>query len=224
MCEPYPTFVKASPEIPDIALTTTDVEKLNLPTPKPAYSPTDPKTGLNDFLSQNGRKIKHMTGDGNCMFRSLSYHIFGHQEEHLATRKLIIEFESLNRQQFAKYLLEVNEPDIELHLKKMGKPFVWGTHIELKAAASYFQIPLYFCQKSPKTNCYEWHCFSPICSAEKLNYPQNRVYPTRSLGHFELAYYTGVHYDCIVSTDTNSTPKVPPQLTGQISFCAEVLE
>ena len=43
MCKPYLTFVKASPEIPDIALTTTDVEKLNLPTPKPAYSPTDPR-------------------------------------------------------------------------------------------------------------------------------------------------------------------------------------
>ena len=134
MCKPYPTFVKASPEIPDIALTTTDVEKLNLPTPKPAYSPTDPKTGLNDFLSQNGRKIKHMTGDGNCMFRSLSYHIFGHQEEHLTTRNLINEFESLNQQQFTKYLLEFNKPGIELHLK-MGKLFVWGMHIELKAAA-----------------------------------------------------------------------------------------
>ena len=130
-----------------------------------------------------------MTGDGNCMFRSLSYHIFGHQEEHLATIKLIAEFECLNQQQFAKYLLEVNEPDIQLHLKKMGKPFVWGTHIELKAAASYFQIPLYFCEKSPKTECYEWRCFSPICSAEKLNYTQNRAYVTKSLGHFELAYY-----------------------------------
>jgi len=131
---------------------------------------------------------------------------------------------SFNQQQIAKYLLEVNEPDIQLHLKKMGKPFVWGTHIELKAAASYFQIPLYFCEKSPKTECYEWHCFSPICSAEKLNYPQNRAYVTKSLGHFELAYYEGVHYDCIVSTDTNRTPKVPPQLTGHISFHAEVLE
>jgi len=106
----------------------------------------------------------------------------------------------------------------------MGKPFVWGAHTELKAAASYFQIPLYFCEKSPKTECYEWHCFSPICSAEKLNYPQNRAYVTKSLGHFELAYYEGVHYDCIVSTDTNRTPKVPPQLTGHVSFHAEVLE
>jgi len=33
MCNPYPTFVKASPDIPDIALTTNDVKKLNLPTP-----------------------------------------------------------------------------------------------------------------------------------------------------------------------------------------------
>ena len=56
MCKPYPTFVKASPEIPDIALTTTDVEKLNLSTPKPAYSPTDPRTGLNDFLSQKWKE------------------------------------------------------------------------------------------------------------------------------------------------------------------------
>ena len=50
MCKPYPTFVKASPDIPDIALTATDVEQLNLPTPKPPYSPTDPRTGLSDFL------------------------------------------------------------------------------------------------------------------------------------------------------------------------------
>ena len=57
-----------------------------------------------------------MTGDGNRMFLSLSYHIFGYQEEHLATRKLITEFECLNQQQFAKYLLEVNEPDIQLRL------------------------------------------------------------------------------------------------------------
>jgi len=119
------------------------------------------------------------------MFRSLSCHIFGHQE-HLATRKLISEFECLNQQQFAKYLLEVNERGTQLHLKKMSKPFVWGTHIELKAAASYFQIPLCFCEESPKTECYEWHCFSPICSAEKLNYPQNRAYITKSLGHLNL--------------------------------------
>ena len=32
-----------------------------------------------------------------------------------------------------------------------GTTIVWGTHIELKATASYFQIPLYFCQKSPRT-------------------------------------------------------------------------
>ena len=64
-----------------------------------------------------------MTGDGNRMFLSLSYHIFGYQEEHLATRKLITEFECLNQQQFAKYLLEVNEPDIQLRL-------CGGGHIE----------------------------------------------------------------------------------------------
>ena len=93
---------------------------------------------------------------------------------------------SFNQQQFAKYLLEVNEPVTQLHLMKMGKPFVWGMHIELKAASSYFQIPLYFCEKSPKAECYGWHCFSPICSAEKLNYPKTGLTLQSYLGTLNL--------------------------------------
>ena len=88
-----------------------------------------------------------------------------------------------------------------------GKPFVWGTHIALKAAALYFHIPLYLCERSPKTECYEWHCFSPIYSAEKINYPQNRAYVTKSLGHFELAYYTGVHSTALCQLTQTELPR-----------------
>ena len=53
MCNPYATFVKESPDIPDIALTTNDVKKLNLPTPKPVYSPG--QAYLTFCLKQEGK-------------------------------------------------------------------------------------------------------------------------------------------------------------------------
>ena len=57
---------------------------------------------------------------------------------------------------FQDHLLAVNEPDIDQHIKKMGLPNVWGTHVEVVAAATFYQIPVYFTVNNDSTGEYQW--------------------------------------------------------------------
>ena len=112
---------------------------------------------------------------------------------------MFIWLESLNRPVFTNYLLTVNEPDIDQHIKKMALPNVWGTHVEIIAAATFYQIPVYFTTK--ENNEHRWEVIKPI-PAERIRMP--RVMDClpdshNNLTHFELAYHTRSHYDSIVS-------------------------
>lgn len=77
------------------------------------------------------------TCDGNCLFRALSNQLFDNQGKHFALRSMFIWLESLNRPVFTNYLLTVNEPDTDQHIQKMALPNVWGTHVEIIAAAMH---------------------------------------------------------------------------------------
>ena len=113
-----------------------EAEMLNLPTSR---LPQVTKEGsLVAFLARSGRKVRHAIADGNCMFRSLSINLYGHQDEHLAIRKLLVNFEELNNKQFAQYLAASDETTIDDHISNMTRPFVWGTQIELFAITSFF--------------------------------------------------------------------------------------
>ena len=161
-----------------------------------------------------------MVTDGNCQFRSLSFHIFGHQDEHLNVRKLITRFEEMNKGIFAERLTDINEATIDEHIQKMKRPFLWGTHVELMAAASLFQVHIYYCTKAQAGNHYKWERFATISSSVEVKYPeQSEIFFNKSQipSHFELAYYSGWHYNCVVSADSGKTSKEPPQLIHEVT-------
>ena len=56
----------------------------------------------------------------------------------------------------------VNESTIEEHIKKIGLPHTWGTHIEVLAMATLYEISVYMyvTQQSP-TGCYYWEEVNP---------------------------------------------------------------
>ena len=144
---------------------------------------------LSSFLECTGRRLKQAEPDGNCLFRALSDQLFDNQGEHFTLRSMFIWLESLNRPVFTNYLLTVNEPDIDQHIKKMALPNVWGTHVEIIAAATFYQIPVYFTTK--ENNEHRWEVIKPI-PAERIRMP--RVMDClpdshNNLTHFELAYH-----------------------------------
>ena len=104
----------------------------------------------------------------------------------------------------------------------------WATQAEVVAAASAFEIPVYFTAKKhgQKILC-GMYVVQPFNSTKKtLKLP---VFPniseTISLlmpTHFELFYYGSLHYDAIVSEDTGKVcmhlPEIPDNHTELIQL------
>ena len=91
---------------------------------------------------QESRQIHPIMGDGNCLFRSLSYLLFGNKDNHQQIRQLLVEFVTVNSHVLAKYCFSRS---IEEHVGRMKCETVFGTYLELCAAASYLQLPIYVC-------------------------------------------------------------------------------
>ena len=133
-----------------------------------------------------------MLGDGSCLFRSFFFHTEIH---HFMVRNNLVWLVSLNRKEFRKFVFpELNYTTIEEHIRCMGTPSEWGTYIEIVAATSLFQIPVYYCTESSKGR-YTWGMYKPL-PAEKLTFPriveetfQNRL----QISHFKLLYHENKH-------------------------------
>lgn len=105
-----------------------------------------------------------------------------------------------------------NEPTIEEHIKKIGLPHTWGTHVEILAIATLYEISVYVTRQSP-SGSYYWEEVKPL-KADGVSYP---VIPSGTLpseyqvpNHMELEYMSGVHYDSVVSIATEKVPETFP--------------
>ena len=70
-------------------------------------------------LLEQGRKVYVIKGDGNCMFRAISYLMTGDEENYARIRLLLERFENLNTGLFRGLLTSVNKPTIEEHVLHM---------------------------------------------------------------------------------------------------------
>lgn len=206
ICRPFPTFVKLDPSITDTPLTEKDLKILNHSPGKQLGKKSS--QSLSGFLRSSGRRVLCMVPDGNCFFRALSTNIHGHQEEHLALRKLLTEFERANKGTFEKYLTKSQDTIIENHITSMAKPCTWATQIEVLSAASCFQIPIYSCHRS-EDKC-TWNIHRPISIPDHWDYPAKV-----QLNHFEMVYHAGAHYDSVINIETNRVSQIPPTIVEQ---------
>ena len=94
-----------------------------------------------------------------------------------------------------------NEPTISGHL---ARPCSWGTHIEILAAATLFEVPVYEYVQSPECDSEDhWEVHHPLASLHKLNQlPITELHHMHRPPHFELRYIINSHYDCIVDKES----------------------
>ena len=123
-----------------------------------------------------------------------------------------MDFIHLNPQTFRCLVWKGSVAD---HVNKMRVEGVWGTQVELAAAATYFKVPLFSCTPHPQTQQYYWLCFNPLPG--KVQYPDigngDEAVKPISLSHIELCNTAAVHYDCVLCAD-NMFPTERPQLMG----------
>ena len=110
------------------------------------------------ILAALGRKVLQVKGDGNCLFRALGYYFYGTEMMHYKTRTLLSDFVAANSDRFKSIVMG---GDVMNHVRKMQHLSVWGTHIELQATASLFQVPVYMLTFSRQQNRYIWHYYQP---------------------------------------------------------------
>ena len=185
---------------------------------------------LTHFLATCERMVVSVAADGNCFFRSISYLLFSHEDEHWSLRTIITRFENLNSRLFEKRMTSINGRTFSDHIQKLCHPSSWATHIEVLAVATYFQAPVYICTDPPKPSAggaYCWECYNPIASCTELSYPlltEPTLHGVNKVQRFELAYYTNCHYNPIVSAYTRVLHETQPQLSGEVSFHEHIIE
>lgn len=151
------------------------------------------------ILAELGRKILSVKGDGNCLFRALGYYFYGTEMMHSTTRMLVTQFVATNRDRFKPIVMD---GDIESHVTKMQLLTVWGTQVELQAAASLYQVPVYVLTFSRTLNRYTWYCYEPW-DVTKLNFSETDLQSTGTtdLDHVELLHLRACHFDCILHNE-----------------------
>ena len=163
-------------------------------------------------LAAMEHRVKPILGDGNCLFQALSFVLYGNEMCHQNVQELLVQFISQNRNSFKPYI----DGNLEMHLVKMKCMRVWGTAVELLAAASLFCIWVY--TLVPHMNTYQWLCYKPLCE-DMFEFPSQNP-PSKQLlelNHIDLFNVHGYHYDCILSQD-GSYPLDEPPLNHCVEF------
>ncbi|XP_060174872.1 OVARIAN TUMOR DOMAIN-containing deubiquitinating enzyme 9-like [Lycium barbarum] len=90
-----------------------------------------------------------VSGDGNCLFRSLSDQIYRSTEHHKFVREQVVKQLNSHRELYEGYVPMVYDE----YLKKMSKAGEWGDHVTLQAAADSYGVKI-FVITSFKDTCY----------------------------------------------------------------------
>ena len=144
------------------------------------------------FLATHSRCIKRVLPDGNCLFRALSQELSGFEELHQALRELLVKFISCNLDSFR---CRVTSGTIESHLENMPRNARWGTQVEIQAAASLFQVPIYVATNFLIQGVYKWTVFKPQDKSSLMG-PENihTLIPSLTIKpHLELCHVSSTH-------------------------------
>ena len=109
------------------------------------FSKQYPLTTINDYLAVQQRKVIKIKQDGNCFYSALSIQLFGTQNKDIAVQNMVHRMVLLNKNIFKPFfILTLKAKTSEELCKHIWKPDVWATQVEVVAAATTFQVPIYF--------------------------------------------------------------------------------
>ena len=166
----------------------------------------------------NPNTLVHILGDGNCFFRSISYYLFGTENQHELIRQLIIsymltipnEFESivmpryqnsLPKQKFsARKTKPVETLQGYINNSNMTRSGTWATECEILSTASLLNTNIYI------YSCYghqwKWLRYSPKDILPNANPHNKAIY---------LSHTNQNHFDCVIGVDKDKTQNNPTQ-------------
>lgn len=131
----------------------------------------------NLLRTERGLIIKEMEEDGACLFRAISYQMYGDQDMHDIIRQQTMDYIYQNREYFEQFLTE----DIHSYVKRKRQNHLHGNHIEIQAMSEMYNRPV-------ELYSYEINPIN-IYNPEQMN---NGYDPLR------LSYHRYSHYNAIL--------------------------
>ncbi|OWZ19240.1 OTU ovarian tumor-like cysteine protease [Phytophthora megakarya] len=86
-----------------------------------------------------GWEVAPIRKDGNCLFRSLSDQLYGHERRHLELRRRLVDFINLERVHFEPF---VAGEGVEEYCARLREAGAWGGHPELIAASRLLGVTI----------------------------------------------------------------------------------
>lgn len=127
------------------------------------------------------RSIKRIVGDGNCLFRSLSYILTGSEDQHFLVRSLICN----HMVNIAPLLLtHIRYPSVHDYItsERMEHDYVWGTDVEIYTFANMCQINMYTFNTEHDT----WQLLSPTVSVVRADPSIQSAYLYHTVDHYTV--------------------------------------
>ena len=120
------------------------------------------------LLLHEPSKVHPILGDGNCLFRALSYVITGTQSYHADIRSKIIQ----HMIEIENLLFPHTNMSLVSYLEQSGMANIgtWGTDIEIFTACSLLSTDIYVYTKVGQ--CFKWQKFSSTVLNGKLRWPR----------------------------------------------------
>ena len=154
-----------------------------------------PLMTLHEYLGQpktlgKPTKIYKIQGDGNCLFRALSYLITGRQSYHSHVRTKVIEH--------MKDIEAILQPHIDGNVRdylartRMATNTVWVTDIEILTAASLLGTDIFVYTKL--ASFYKWQRFPESVLVKNLQQHKGALY---------LKNTAGIHYDVVLNVNSD---------------------
>ena len=143
-----------------------------------------------DSISQ--LRVIPITGDGNCLFRSLSYGYYGSEEEHKSIRKEIVHYVTNNWEDFVEQLsatcVENRYISAEDYEKRMSKDGEYGTDFELAMFVNLYETKVILYMLTEDKKFVKTGTFIPLGSEEMetQNFFKLLFSGNKRSGHFEV--------------------------------------
>ena len=137
-------------------------------------------------------KLYKIVGDGNCLFRALSYVITGRQVYHSVGRhKILDHMRTIENQLLPHMNMSLSD---YVQSSGMARERVWGTDIEIFAAASLLSTDIYVYVSAG--NNFTWNKFS-----------KSMVHglPPQSTCSIYIQNTSGIHYDVVLGVCLNAS-------------------
>ncbi|MES1908094.1 MAG: hypothetical protein MHM6MM_001096 [Cercozoa sp. M6MM] len=131
---------------------------------------------------QRAWHIVDMRGDGNCLFRAVSFLVYGDQAHHEVVRRSCVGYMRCESHFFRNYVDSDSEADFDTYCNAMERSGAWGGHVEIQALSELYQRPVHVFAYSTTP----LHTFSAGLQA---------VTPLR------LSYHCRSHYNAIHSPE-----------------------